>query len=136
MAVRALDDVIDVNFYPPSGADGEHGHRPVGLGVMGLPYALYLRGLAFDSEEAAEFGDEVMEAIAFYAYEASSDLAAERALPVFAGSKWDRGLLPPDTVELFEGRSAARRSTCRCGGRLDWAPLRGGSPGRGCATRT
>ena len=45
---------------------------------MGLQYALYRKGLAFGSEEAVAFSDEMMEAIAYYAYEASSDLAAER----------------------------------------------------------
>ncbi len=125
VAVRALDDVIDVNFYPTEAArTANMRHRPVGLGVMGLQYALYARGLAFDSEEAAQFGDEVIEAIAFYAYEASSDLAAERgAYPSFAGSKWDRGLLPPDTVELLS-RARGQKVDVPRGGRLDWAPLR------------
>ena len=137
VAVRALDDVIDVNFYPTEPArTANMRHRPVGLGVMGLQYALYARGLAFDSEEAADFGDEVMEAIAFYAYEASSDLAAERgAYPSFAGSKWDRGLLPPDTVELLS-RARGEAVDVPLGGRLDWAPLRERIAARGCATRT
>ena len=100
VAVRALDYVIDVNFYPTDPArTANMRHRPVGLGVMGLQYALYAKGLAFGSEEALRFGDEAMEAIAFYAYEASSDLAAERVTYAsYAGSKWDRGILPPDTV--------------------------------------
>jgi ribonucleoside-diphosphate reductase alpha chain len=125
VAVRALDDVIDVNFYPTEPARTANlRHRPVGLGVMGLQYALYARGLAFDSPEAAEFGDELMEAIAHYAYEASSDLAAERGrYPSYAGSKWDRGLLPPDTVDLLERARGAPIDVPR-GGRLDWAPLR------------
>jgi ribonucleoside-diphosphate reductase alpha chain len=125
VAVRALDDVIDVNFYPTEPARTANlRHRPVGLGVMGLQYALYARGLAFDSPEAAEFGDELMEAIAHYAYEASSDLAAERGrYPSYAGSKWDRGLLPPDTVDLLE-RARGEAIDVPRGGRLDWAPLR------------
>jgi ribonucleoside-diphosphate reductase alpha chain len=125
VAVRALDDVIDVNFYPTKPARTANlRHRPVGLGVMGLQYALYARGTAFDSAEAAEFGDELMEAIAFYAYEASSDLAAERgAYPSYAGSKWDRGLLPPDTVDVLASERGAPIEVPR-GGRLDWAPLR------------
>src|SRR5205823_3164455 len=76
MAVRALDNVIDINFYPTVAAKTSNlRHRPIGLGVMGLAHALYLRGHAFASPEAVEFNDEAMEAIAFYAYEASSDLA-------------------------------------------------------------
>jgi ribonucleoside-diphosphate reductase alpha chain len=125
VAVRALDDVIDVNFYPTEAARTANlRHRPVGLGVMGLQYALYARGLAFDSPEAAEFGDELMEAVAFHAYEASSDLAAERGTyPSYAGSKWDRGLLPPDTVDVLAEERGIAVEVPR-GGRLDWAPLR------------
>jgi ribonucleoside-diphosphate reductase alpha chain len=125
VAVRALDDVIDVNFYPTEPARTANlRHRPVGLGVMGLQYALYRRGVAFDSVEAAEFGDEAVEAIAYYAYEASSDLAAERgAYASYRGSKWDRGLLPQDTLELLSASRGEEVAVAR-GGRLDWAPLR------------
>ncbi|HEX6024104.1 MAG TPA: ribonucleoside-diphosphate reductase subunit alpha [Solirubrobacter sp.] len=125
IAVRALDDVIDVNFYPTGPArTANRRHRPVGLGVMGLQYALYRRGVPFASREAVEFSDEVMEAVAYYAYEASSDLAAERgAYPSYAGSKWDRGLLPQDTVELLVGERGEPLEVQR-GGRLDWRPLR------------
>jgi ribonucleoside-diphosphate reductase alpha chain len=80
IAVRALDNVIDINFYPTEAArNANQRHRPVGLGVMGLQNALYKKGLSLCLEEAVEFNDEFMEAIAYYAYEASSDLAAERA---------------------------------------------------------
>jgi ribonucleoside-diphosphate reductase alpha chain len=125
IAVRALDDVIDVNFYPtePSRLANSR-HRPVGLGVMGLQYALYAKGIPFASQEAVEFSDEMMEAIAYYAYEASSDLAAERGrYASYAGSKWDRGLLPPDTMDLLEAERGAPVEVPR-GGRLDWEPLR------------
>jgi ribonucleoside-diphosphate reductase alpha chain len=125
VAVRALDDVIDVNFHPTEPArTANMRHRPVGLGVMGLQYALYAKGLAFGSEDALAFGDEAMEAIAFYAYEASSDLAAERGrYASYAGSKWDRGLLPPDTVDLLEQERGEEIEVPR-GGVLDWEPLR------------
>ena len=104
MAVRALDNVIDINFYPTEAAQRSNvRHRPIGLGMMGLANTLYMKGVAFASVEAVEFNDEAMEAIAYYAYEASSDLAAERgAYSSYKGSKWDRGLLPPDTVDLLE----------------------------------
>ena len=125
VAVRALDDVIDVNFHPTEPARTANlRHRPVGLGVMGLQYALYAKGLPFASEEALRFGDEALEAIAFYAYEASSDLAAERgAYPSYAGSKWDRGILPPDSIELLEAARGEPIEVPR-GGVLDWEPLR------------
>jgi ribonucleoside-diphosphate reductase alpha chain len=125
IAVRALDCVIDVNFYPTEPArTANMRHRPVGLGVMGLQYALYRKGIAFGSPEAVEFSDEMMEAIAYYAYEASSDLAAERGrYPSYAGSKWDRGLLPQDTLDLLEAERGEPIEVPR-GGRMDWAPVR------------
>jgi ribonucleoside-diphosphate reductase alpha chain len=125
MAVRALDNVIDINFYPtPSAKTSNLRHRPIGLGVMGLAHALYLRGHAFASPEAVEFNDEAMEAIAFYAYEASSDLAAERGTySSYKGSKWDRGLLPQDTLDLLEKERGVQVEVPR-GGKMDWTPLR------------
>jgi ribonucleoside-diphosphate reductase alpha chain len=125
VAVRALDDVIDVNFYPIEAARTANArHRPVGLGVMGLQYALTRKGLAFASEEANAFGDELLEAVAYYAYEASSDLAVERGrYASYAGSKWDRGLLPQDTLELLEAERGEPVEVVR-GGKLDWQPLR------------
>jgi ribonucleoside-diphosphate reductase alpha chain len=125
VAVRALDCVIDVTFYPTEPTrTANMRHRPIGLGVMGLQYALYRKGMAFGSDEAVAFGDELMEAIAYYAYEASSDLAAERGTySSYAGSKWDRGLLPPDTLDLLEAERGEAIDVPR-GGRLDWAPLR------------
>ena len=125
MAVRALDNVIDINFYPTVAARTSNlRHRPIGLGVMGLAHALYLRGHAFASPEAVEFNDEAMEAVAFYAYEASSDLAAERGTySSYKGSKWDRGLLPQDTLDLLERERGVPVEVPR-GGRMDWTPLR------------
>jgi ribonucleoside-diphosphate reductase alpha chain len=125
LAVRALDNVIDINFYPTKAAEtSNRRHRPIGLGVMGLAHALYLRGHAFASPEAVEFNDEAMEAIAFYAYEASSDLAAERgAYSSYRGSKWDRGLLPQDTLDVLEKERGVEVEVPR-GGKMDWTPLR------------
>ena len=125
VAVRALDNVIDINFYPTEPARRSNlRHRPVGLGVMGLQYALYRKGIPFGSDEAVEFNDEMMEAIAFYAYEASSDLAAERGTyESYKGSKWDRGLLPHDTIDLLEAERGEPVDVPR-GGKLDWEPLR------------
>ncbi|HEY1774778.1 MAG TPA: ribonucleoside-diphosphate reductase subunit alpha [Solirubrobacteraceae bacterium] len=124
-AVRALDCVIDINFYPTEPArTANTRHRPVGLGVMGLQYALYRKGVAFGSAEAVEFSDEMMEAVAYYAYEASSDLAAERGrYPSYTGSKWDRGLLPQDTLQLLE-QERGEDVDVASGGCMDWAPVR------------
>jgi ribonucleotide reductase alpha subunit len=125
VAVRALDNVIDINFYPTEAAQRSNKrHRPIGLGVMGIANTLYMKGIAFASPEAVEFNDEAMEAIAFYAYEASSDLAAERGTySTYRGSKWDRGLLPPDTVDLLEKERGLPIQVPRTS-RMDWTPLR------------
>src|SRR5690606_2761315 len=75
--MRMLDNVIDINFYPVKAAENANlRHRPVGMGVMGMQDALFIRKTSFDSPEGVDFNDEIMEAIAFYAYNASADLAA------------------------------------------------------------
>ncbi|MDA0576535.1 MAG: ribonucleoside-diphosphate reductase subunit alpha [Verrucomicrobia bacterium] len=125
VAVRALDNVIDLNFYPTEAARRSNmRHRPVGLGVMGLHNALYRRKMSFASDEAVAFNDEFMEAIAYYAYEASSDLAKERGTyETYTGSKWSRGIMPADTLELLERERGVAVEVPR-GGRMDWQPLR------------
>ncbi len=125
IAVRALDNVIDINFYPTVAAKTSNlRHRPIGLGVMGLAHALYLKGIPFASQAAVEFNDEAMEAIAFHAYEASADLAAERGTySSYRGSKWSRGLLPQDTIDLHEQERGVPVDVPR-GGKLNWAPVR------------
>ena len=125
VVMRMLDNVIDINYYPAEAARlANTRHRPVGLGVMGLQDALYTKRIAFDSPEAVDFNDEIMEAIAFYAYNASSDLAAEKGrYPSFQGSKWDRGLLPLDTLALLEEERGTPVLVDRKS-RLDWDGLR------------
>ncbi len=102
-AVRMLDNVIDINFYPtPEAKNANLRHRPVGLGIMGFQDALYAQRISYASPEAVKFADESMEAISYYAILASTELAAERgAYSSYQGSKWDRGLLPIDTLRLL-----------------------------------
>ena len=125
VALRALDNVIDINFYPTEAAKTANSrHRPVGLGVMGLQNALFKRDVSFSSEEAVEFNDEFMEAIAFYAYEASCDLAAERGTyQSYEGSKWDRGILPQDTIAMLE-EARGQPVEVPKEGKMSWAELR------------
>ena len=125
IAIRALDNVIDINFYPTEAAKRSNvRHRPIGMGVMGLQNALFKRGVGFATAEAVDFNDEFMEAIAFYAYSTSSDLAAERSpYSSYRGSKWDRGLLPQDTIDLLERERGVKIDVPR-GGRMDWSPVR------------
>ncbi|MFQ3671385.1 MAG: ribonucleoside-diphosphate reductase subunit alpha, partial [Verrucomicrobiia bacterium] len=123
--MRMLDNVIDINYYPVEAAEKSNlRHRPVGLGVMGLQDVLYAKGIPFDTPEAVELNDEIMEAIAFYAYSASADLAKERGTyPSYAGSKWDRGLMPLDTLELLEQERGVPVQVDRKR-RMDWDGLR------------
>jgi ribonucleoside-diphosphate reductase alpha chain len=123
--MRMLDNVIDINFYPVEEAStANRKHRPVGLGVMGLQDALYQKRIAFDSEEAVAFNDQTLEAIAFYAHGASSSLAAERGTyTTYKGSKWDRGLLPLDTLDLLEKERGVAIPTSRVS-LMPWEELR------------
>ena len=125
IAIRALDNVIDVNFYPTDAAKTSNNrHRPIGLGVMGLQNSLFVKNIPFTSEEAVEFNDEFMEAICYYAYEASSDLANERGTySSYRGSKWDRGLLPQDTIELLENERGEEIDVPKSS-KMDWSIVR------------
>ena len=124
-AVRMLDNVIDLNFYPTIDAEnGNMRHRPVGLGVRGYHDALYMLGIQFDSPEALNFADESMEVVAYYTILGSSELAKERGTySSYKGSKWDRGLFPQDTVDLLE-KERGEAIKVKRGGKLDWTPVR------------
>ena len=103
-AMRMLDNVIDYNFYSvPQARRSNLKHRPVGLGLMGFQDALYTQNLAYASEAAVQFADETMEAVSYYAIQASSDLADERGTyPSYEGSLWSQGILPIDSVEMLK----------------------------------
>lgn len=124
-AIRMLDNVIDVNFYPTIEAQRSNmRHRPVGLGLMGFHDALYMMNINFDSDEAVKFADESMELISYHAILASSELARERgAYDTFKGSKWDRGIFPVDTIALLEKERGVTIDVSKQG-RLDWTPVR------------
>lgn len=124
-AVRMLDNVIDLNFYPTEDARrGNMRHRPIGLGVRGYHDALYALGINFDTPEALTFSDESMEVMAYYTILASSELAKERGTyETYKGSKWDRGILPQDTIDLLEQERGEEIKVKR-GGKLDWTPVR------------
>ena len=124
-AMRMLDNVIDLNFYPIKEAKNSNlKHRPVGLGLMGLQDVLYLKGINFDSDDAVRFSDQSMEMISYYAYLASANLAAERGrYKSFAASKWDRGILPVDTLDLLEKDRGVKIDVDRSG-KFDWSLVR------------
>ncbi len=124
-AMRMLDNVIDINFYPTKEAQNSNmKHRPVGLGVAGFQDALYAMGIKFDSEECVKFADFSMELISHAAIAASSDLARERGTyESFAGSKWDRGIFPVDTIKLLE-ENRGMSTGVDTDESLDWGPVR------------
>ena len=102
--IRMLDNVIDNNYYPtPESEKANLRHRAIGLGMMGYQDALYQLNIQFDTEDNLSFADRSMEMISYYAILASSELAKERgAYETFKGSKWDRGILPYDTLAILE----------------------------------
>ena len=131
-AMRMLDNVVDINYYAvPKARNSNLRHRPVGLGIMGFQDSLHLKRVPYASDDAVEFADRSMEAVCYYAYWASTDLAAERGrYSSFPGSLWDRGILPQDTLRLL----AEQRGTLATGDEplvdvdmaatLDWDALR------------
>jgi len=102
-AMRMLDNVIDINYYAVSKARNSNlKHRPVGLGIMGFQDVLHELRLPYSSQEAVEFADRSMEAVCYYAYMASTELAEERGrYASYRGSLWDKGILPQDTVQML-----------------------------------
>jgi ribonucleoside-diphosphate reductase alpha chain len=102
-AMRMLDNVIDINYYAVRKArDSNMRHRPVGMGIMGFQDALYAQRIAYASNQAVEFADRSMEAVCYYAYWASTELARERGrYDSYSGSLWDQGILPLDTIDML-----------------------------------
>ncbi|AMC35290.1 ribonucleoside-diphosphate reductase subunit alpha [Janthinobacterium sp. B9-8] len=124
-AMRMLDNVIDINFYPVRKArESNLKHRPVGMGIMGFQDCLHMLRLPYGSDAAVEFADLSMETVAYHAYWASTELAQERGTyPSYKGSLWDRGVLPQDSIKLLaEERGGYLEMDTSS--RLDWTQLR------------
>ncbi|MGF6599015.1 ribonucleoside-diphosphate reductase alpha chain [Paraburkholderia sp. GAS448] len=126
VAMRMLDNVIDINYYAVAKARNSNlKHRPVGMGIMGFQDCLHLLRTPYASEEAVRFADTSMEAVCYYAYYASTELAAERGrYSSYRGSLWDRGILPQDTLKLL---AEARGGYVEVDSSesMDWTELRG-----------
>ena len=138
-AMRMLDNVIDINYYAVKKArDSNMRHRPVGLGVMAFQDSLYELRMPYASDAAIAFADQSMEAICYYAYYASTELARERGqYSSYKGSLWDQGILPIDTLDMLtKARGGTRDSVSTAPGgassyvdvdrssTLDWDALR------------
>ena len=125
-AIRMLDNVIDINYYSvPQAEQSNMRHRPIGLGIMGFQDALYKIDVSYASEDAVSFADRSMEAVSYYAIEASSELATERgSYSSYEGSLWSQGIFPLDSLDkLIEERGEAyievNKDTT-----LDWPTLK------------
>jgi ribonucleoside-diphosphate reductase alpha chain len=116
LAVRALDNVIDLNFYPTEEARQSNLlHRPVGLGMMGLHDVLHKFGINFDSDEAVEFNNRLFEHYSHHAIWASSELAKERGkYESYEGSLWDKDIFPIDSwknLMEYRGKKVSAKTT-------------------------
>jgi len=124
-AMRMLDNVIDINYYAVEKArNANMRHRPVGLGVMGFQDCLHMMRVPFSSMESVQFADTSMEAVCYYAYLASTELAEERGhYASYKGSLWDRGILPQDSIKLLaEERGGYLEQDLSSA--MDWTPVR------------
>ena len=125
IAMRMLDNVIDINYYAVAKARNSNvRHRPVGLGIMGFQDCLHVMRVPYATQAAIEFADRSMEAVCYYAYSASNELAEERGrYASFDGSLWSRGILPHDSIALLRehrgGYVEVDETTT-----LDWDSLR------------
>ncbi len=124
-ALRILDNVIDLNFYPTNEAKNSNlQHRPVGLGMMATHDLLHALDIQYDSDKAVKFIDELTEFFSYNAILASSKLAKERSsYKTYSGSLWDQGILPIDTYNnLMQYRGSS--TVAKTSKSLDWQLLR------------
>jgi ribonucleoside-diphosphate reductase alpha chain len=125
IAIRMLDNVIDINYYPtPEAKKANSCHRPIGLGLMGFQDALHLLNIPYASEEAVIFSDRAMELISYHAISASAQLANERGpYTSFKGSLWEQGIFPIDTLDLLEKERERPLEVDRSIS-MNWEPVR------------
>ncbi len=124
-AMRMLDNVIDINYYAVKKArDSNLRHRPVGMGIMGFQDCLHMMRVPYASQQAVAFADNSMEAVCYYAYWASTELAEERGrYSSYPGSLWDRGILPQDSLKLLAEERGGYLEVDTAES-MDWASLR------------
>ena len=125
-AIRMLDNVIDINYYSvPQAETSNFRHRPIGLGLMGFQDALYKIDAPYGSENAVSFADRSMEAISYFAIEASSELAAERgSYSSYEGSLWSRGIFPLDSLDILIEQRGEQYIDVNRDKTLDWDTLK------------
>lgn len=128
LAVRQLDNLIDINKLPiPEAVKSDQENRAIGLGVMGLADVFEKLGLAYDSEHAYNFTDRIFEFVSYMAIDESANLAQTRgAYKNFEGSRWSKGMVPIDTLEIVEERRGRKLTVDKESHHkgLDWNVLR------------
>jgi ribonucleoside-diphosphate reductase alpha chain len=122
-AIRALDSVVDLNFYPTKEAENSNlKHRPIGLGMMALHDICHKMNINIDSDEAVKFNDQLFEFYSYHAIYASSLLAKEKGrYETFEGSLWSQDKLPIDSyadLMKYKGNQFKPKTT------LDWNVVR------------
>ena len=125
-AIRMLDNVIDINYYSvPQAETSNFRHRPIGLGLMGFQDALYKIDASYGSEDAVTFADRSMEAISYFAIEASSELATERSsYSSYEGSLWSQGIFPLDSLDILVAQRGEKYINVNRDKTLDWDSLK------------
>jgi len=123
-AIRALDSVVDLNFYPTEEARSSNlKHRPIGLGMMALHDILHKLNINIDSEEAVEFNDKLFEFYSMNAIYASSLLAKEKgAYETYKGSLWSDNILPIDSYNnlmSYRGKNTKDKESLK-----EWSDVR------------
>jgi ribonucleoside-diphosphate reductase alpha chain len=130
IAIRMLDNVIDINFYPTDeAANSNLNNRPVGLGMMGVHDILHLLNIPIDSNKSIELNDKLFEFYSYHSILSSSKLAEERGqYKTFHGSLWDQNVLPLDSwnnLMEYRGKRKAHKTT------LNWDAVRESIKGSG-----
>ena len=125
VSIRQLDNLVDLTNTPIEQAmNSNKQNRAVGLGVMGFEDVLEKLGYSYESPEAADLMDELLEFISYHAIDASAELAKERgAYPTFKGSGWSNGQLPIDTLDILAKDRKVEVAISRQA-KLDWEKLR------------
>jgi ribonucleoside-diphosphate reductase alpha chain len=124
-AIRQLDNLCDITNTPiPEAMNSNIKNRALGLGIMGFTDVIEKLGFSYESDEAYDLMDQLVEYVSYYAIDESADLAKKLgSYPNYAGSAWSKGMVPIDTVDQLELDRGVKVEISRKQ-RLDWEKLR------------
>jgi ribonucleoside-diphosphate reductase alpha chain len=124
-SIRQLDNLVDLTNTPiPQAMNSNNQNRAVGLGVMGFADVIEKLGHSYESKEAYDLMDQLLEFISYHAIDASAELAKTRgSYPHFKGSGWSKGILPIDTLDILEKDRKVKVNITRAH-KMDWESLR------------